>query len=152
MAILFGTTAEGETLPVEVNEFGQLVAEGLPGEAGPPGPPGLPELPPNPSQGDVLVWENDQLSWGTPQGGMEIKSIQRGVVAIQGGKVEIFAAINFVDPAKSLLSLNGFTLTGVQGVTNTVRINLDSGSRIYALKGGEISSTLVFSYELVEYS
>ena len=40
MATLFGTTAEGESLPVQVNEFGQLVAQGLPGLQGPPGPEG----------------------------------------------------------------------------------------------------------------
>ena len=40
MAILFGTTADGESLPVQVNEFGQLVAKGLPGEKGDQGPPG----------------------------------------------------------------------------------------------------------------
>ena len=43
MAILYGTTADGESLPVQVNEFGQLVAQGVPGaqgETGPPGPPG----------------------------------------------------------------------------------------------------------------
>ena len=46
MAILYGTTADGESLPVQVNEFGQLVAKGLPGDKGdqgdigPEGPPG----------------------------------------------------------------------------------------------------------------
>ena len=46
MAILFGTTADGQSLPVQVNEFGQLVAQGLPGpqgeqgEQGEPGPVG----------------------------------------------------------------------------------------------------------------
>ena len=46
MATLFGTTASGESLPVQVNEFGQLVAQGLPGpqgeqgEQGEIGPPG----------------------------------------------------------------------------------------------------------------
>ena len=46
MATLFGTTADGESLPVQVNEFGQLVAQGLAGpqgeqgEQGPVGPPG----------------------------------------------------------------------------------------------------------------
>ena len=35
MAILQGTTEGGETLPVQVNTKGQLVAEGM------PGPPGL---------------------------------------------------------------------------------------------------------------
>lgn len=63
MAILYGTTGSGETLPVEVNEFGQLVAEGLPGQPGPPGPPGLPELPPNPFEGAILGWKDNTLSW-----------------------------------------------------------------------------------------
>ena len=40
MAILYGTTADGQSLPVQVNEFGQLVAQGVPGAQGEPGPPG----------------------------------------------------------------------------------------------------------------
>ena len=34
MAILYGTTADGDSLPVEVNELGQLVAQGLDGPVG----------------------------------------------------------------------------------------------------------------------
>lgn len=47
MAILLGTQSNGETLPVQVNEFGQLVAKGIdglqgePGEKGEQGDPGL---------------------------------------------------------------------------------------------------------------
>ena len=49
MAILFGTTSDGNTLPVQVNASGQLVAQGMdgiqgiqgePGKEGPPGPKG----------------------------------------------------------------------------------------------------------------
>lgn len=40
MAILYGTQSNGETLPVQVNEFGQLVAQGLDGATGPEGPEG----------------------------------------------------------------------------------------------------------------
>lgn len=40
MAILYGTTADGQSLPVQVNEFGQLVAQGLQGPPGPEGPEG----------------------------------------------------------------------------------------------------------------
>ena len=40
--ILLGTQANGETLPVQVNEFGQLVAQGLDGAKGEPGDPGEP--------------------------------------------------------------------------------------------------------------
>ena len=60
MAILYGTTADGESLPVEVNELGQLVAEGLPG---PPGPPGVGALPPDPYEGAILGWKNNTLAW-----------------------------------------------------------------------------------------
>ena len=66
MAILFGTQADGETLPVQVNEFGQLVAQGIdgaPGQPGPPGPPGVGQLPPDPFEGAVLGWEDGALAW-----------------------------------------------------------------------------------------
>jgi hypothetical protein len=63
MAILYGTTADGDSLPVEVNELGQLVAEGLPGQQGPPGPPGIGQLPPDPFEGAILGWKDNTLSW-----------------------------------------------------------------------------------------
>ena len=64
MAILFGTTSTGTTLPVLVDQYGNLLAKGMPGAEGPPGPPGGAfALPPNPVDGDVLGWENGQLVW-----------------------------------------------------------------------------------------
>lgn len=63
MAILYGTTADGDSLPVEVNEFGQLVAQGLQGAEGPPGPPGIGQLPPDPYEGALLGWQNNTLAW-----------------------------------------------------------------------------------------
>ena len=64
MAILFGTTSTGTTLPVLVDQYGNLLAQGMPGVEGPPGPPGGAfALPPNPVDGDVLGWENGQLVW-----------------------------------------------------------------------------------------
>lgn len=69
MAILYGTQSNGETLPVQVNEFGQLVAQGLdgtpgtPGTPGPPGPPGIGQLPSNPFEGALLGWEDGELAW-----------------------------------------------------------------------------------------
>ncbi len=63
MAILYGTTADGDSLPVEVNELGQLVAEGLPGQQGPPGPPGVGQLPPDPFEGAILGWKDNTLAW-----------------------------------------------------------------------------------------
>ena len=76
--ILLGTQSNGETLPVQVDATGRLVAEGLRGTEGPPGPegpqgpegppgPGGIELPPDPYEGALLGWLNGELSWiGTP--------------------------------------------------------------------------------------
>lgn len=77
--ILLGTQSNGETLPVQVDATGRLVAEGLtgsPGPQGPPGPEGPPGpkgddggliLPPDPYEGALLGWLNNQLAWvGTP--------------------------------------------------------------------------------------
>ena len=40
MSILYGTTSDGNTLPVQVDETGRLVAFGAQGPEGKPGPPG----------------------------------------------------------------------------------------------------------------
>lgn len=74
MAILFGTQSNGETLPVLVDQFGNLLAKGIEGAEGPPGPEGPPgkdggsfALPPDPYEGAFLGWLNNELAWiGTP--------------------------------------------------------------------------------------
>lgn len=69
--VLFGTQSNGETLPVQVDATGRLVAEGLqgePGEQGPPGPPGLPQLPSGEFEGAVLGWVDGALAWLEPSG------------------------------------------------------------------------------------
>jgi len=70
MAILFGTQSNGETLPVLVDQYGNLLAKGIEGPQGPPGNPGTPgvgELPPDPYEGALLGWLNNELAWiGTP--------------------------------------------------------------------------------------
>lgn len=63
MAILFGTQSNGETLPVLVDQFGNLLAKGIEGEPGPPGPPGIGQLPPDPVEGALLGWEDGVLAW-----------------------------------------------------------------------------------------
>lgn len=68
MAILYGTQSNGETLPVQVNAFGQLVAQGLDGakgDTGPEGPPG-----PKGDKGDTGapgVTPSLQISEWTPE-------------------------------------------------------------------------------------
>ena len=65
--ILLGTQSNGETLPVQVDATGRLVAEGLRGPEGPEGPPGVGQLPPDPYEGALLGWLNGELAWvGTP--------------------------------------------------------------------------------------
>ena len=50
MAILYGTQSNGETLPVLVDQFGNLLAKGIKGDPGQPGDPGTPgeQGPPGP--------------------------------------------------------------------------------------------------------
>ena len=63
MAILYGTTGDGTTLPVLVDQFGNLLAKGIEGPPGPEGPPGIGQLPPDPFEGAILGWEDGELSW-----------------------------------------------------------------------------------------
>lgn len=60
MAILYGTQSNGETLPVLVDQFGNLLAKGI---EGPQGPPGVGQLPADPFEGAILGWEDGQLAW-----------------------------------------------------------------------------------------
>ena len=53
--VLYGTQSNGETLPVQVDAFGRLVAEGLPGPEGPGGPQGPPGPEGPPGSGDYLA-------------------------------------------------------------------------------------------------
>ena len=68
--VLLGTQSNGETLPVQVDATGRLVAEGLQGpqgEDGAQGPPGNDggafPLPPDPYEGALLGWLNGGLAW-----------------------------------------------------------------------------------------
>lgn len=73
--ILTATNPEDSSVvPVACNEKGELLLDqsvsGIPGPPGPEGPQGPPgsggggiTLPPNPENGDVLGWYNDELAW-----------------------------------------------------------------------------------------
>ena len=98
--ILLGTQSNGETLPVQVDAFGRLVAEGLQGPEGPEGPPGEDgppggsfPLPPDPYEGALLGWLNNGLAWvGAPPvpippgvfGPIESWDPNSGVITVEG--------------------------------------------------------------------
>jgi len=71
MAILYGTQSNGETLPVLVDQFGNLLAKGIDGGQGPPGEqgeqgePGLIQWPPNPQEDDVITYKNGEVVWAS---------------------------------------------------------------------------------------
>ena len=84
MAILYGTQSNGETLPVLVDQFGNLLAKGIEGQPGQPGQPGTPgepggEGPPGPKgdpgegvplpyggEGSSLIIANGEPAWSYP--------------------------------------------------------------------------------------
>lgn len=109
MAILYGTTADGDSLPVEVNEFGQLIAQGLqgqPGAEGPPGPPGVGELPPDPFEGAFLGWKDDQLAWlggsvPVPPGTFgPIVSYSAGVIELEDAPLLVYGESIFMSDSQ----------------------------------------------------
>jgi len=90
MAILYGTQSNGETLPVLVDQFGNLLAKGIEGPPGPEGPPGVGELPPGAFDGAYLGWENGELVWfGTPIPPVVIKSFRPVIYTGNGGTQSI---------------------------------------------------------------
>ena len=97
--ILLGTQSNGETLPVQVDAFGRLVAEGLQGTAGPEGPEGPPgvdggsfPLPPDPFEGAVLGWYNGELAW-----------LNEGIPIVPG----LIGPITDWNPQNGILSVDG---------------------------------------------
>ena len=103
MAILYGTTADGDSLPVEVNEFGQLIAQGLQGQEGPPGPPGIGQLPPDPFEGAFLGWKDNQLSW--LGGSVPLPSNVFGpILSYENGVLELDSAVDLPYLARIELS------------------------------------------------
>ena len=73
MAILYGTQSNGETLPVLVDQFGNLLAKGIdgnPGQEGPEGPPGQNGQPGTPGEGVPLPYGDEgsylQIVSGAP--------------------------------------------------------------------------------------
>lgn len=90
--VLLGTQSNGETLPVQVDATGRLVAEGLQGPEGPPGPPGVGELPPDPFEGALLGWINGELAW-----------VNSSIPIAPG----VFGPISAWDPINGILTVEG---------------------------------------------
>ena len=134
--LLLGTQSNGETLPVQVNSFGQLVAEGLQGPEGPQGPPGPEgpqgpqgpgggiELPPDPYEGALLGWLNNELAWvGTPP------------IPIPEG---VFGPITDWDPENGLLTVEGEIPASIEKGVYVWQCNADG---TYFTQGWNTSQT-----------
>ena len=143
MAILYGTTADGDSLPVEVNQFGQLVAEGLQGQQGPPGPPGIGQLPPDPFEGAILGWKDNTLSW--LGGSVPLPVGTYGpITAYENGVITLATDINLPYLAQFFLSnkFGGeFTWTPstslISNVTGDV-LTLTDGTNLSNFRVGEV--------------
>lgn len=102
--VLLGTQSNGETLPVQVDAFGRLVAEGLPGppgppgEEGPPGPGGEIELPPNAYEGAVLGWQGGELAWLDPITGLPLPIGSEGQIIQVVNSDPVWVTNNQVPP------------------------------------------------------
>lgn len=88
--VLYGTQSNGETLPVQVDATGRLVAEGLEGPPGPEGPEG-PEGPPGPA-GEASV----------------TKSIQHVNCQMSSNSFTLRQTIVPVNDSKAFISLCGY--------------------------------------------
>ena len=98
MAILYGTQSNGETLPVQVNEYGQLVAQPLPGTQGPPGEQGPqgptgeqgPQGPPGQVEWNQWTWtpeydfSNTASAWIEYQDQVGLVTWLNGFIIVEG--------------------------------------------------------------------
>ena len=131
MAILFGTQSNGETLPVLVDQYGNLLAKGINGPPGPAGPAGGTfALPPDPYEGALLGWLNDELAWiGTPP------------VPVP---TDIFGPITAWDPA-GLLTVEGEIPEAVAGGVYIYQINEDGSIYVDGWNQSAIWSDAIIS-------
>jgi len=150
MAILYGTTADGDSLPVEVNEFGQLIAQGLqgqPGAEGPPGPPGIGQLPPDPFEGAFLGWQDDQLAW---LGGVvpiptntygPILSYENGVIGLDGLPLLSYGTALVMTDAQGVVatfSASTAPITSITAEGSSFRLTFDSNFGLADFEVGDI--------------
>lgn len=140
MAILYGTQSNGETLPVQVNEFGQLVAQPLPGTQGPPGPEG-PEGPAGPEgpPGKDAEIEWNEWNW-TPEYGFSNEGSAFFEYQTQLGKVQYLGGWVAV---RGYISTSNVALTNLKGVPLLKKLPLLKTDAFQQLVGGRIN--LVFA-------
>ena len=148
MAILYGTQSNGETLPVQVNSFGQLVAQGLPGEQGPQGDPG----PPGPVGNLEITQGTFTPSFGSTDAtaaGFFTYSIQNGYWTLYGdllsvsihlkttevGLTSIRGSLAIVDiPSEAWFALaNPVSALGIQQISMFLTENYEVYNRPIAL-------------------
>jgi hypothetical protein len=125
--ILLGTQSNGETLPVQVDATGRLVAEGLQGPPGVEGPPGIGQLPADPYEGAILGWLNGELSWiGPPP--VPIPEY-------------VFGPITSVDPQTGLLTVAGELPSGLGSGVYCFQCSRDGTYYTNNLVTGDFDST-----------
>ena len=113
MAILYGTQSNGETLPVQVNSFGQLVAQGLDGAKGEKGDKG--------DQGE----QGEQGLQGPPGVGVEVvKSTWDPVLEIESDGEVI---VDVANKEGFTWDFGGFTLFTFTYATSSVVVTNPRG-------------------------
>ena len=165
--VLWGTQSNGETLPVQVNEFGQLVAKPLAGTEGPAGPEG-PQGPPG-QDSQVPGPEGPQGPPGPegPQGPegpppdmstfSMIKSIQHVTYVMPRNQQDKFLSISMVNSSKSFVSFGGQSAEKQSSEEDQlvppclVAVTMDSGSRVRISRGDGIHQVTV-AFDVVEFN
>ena len=164
--VLWGTQSNGETLPVQVNEFGQLVAKPLAGTEGPPGPEGPPgadsqvpgpegpqgpEGPPGP--------EGPQGPEGPPGDVSNltmINSIQHCICTLANYETEKIFSISSVTTSKSVLMWNNYRTDSdadtaerqISGVATSIELDSSSGVKVKRANAG---FAVYVYFSVVEY-
>ena len=149
MAILYGTQSNGETLPVLVDQFGNLLAKGIEGQQGPQGPqgpPGVGELPPGATDGALLGWQDGELVWVTEP----VPIVPAFLPLIYSGNSGTQSIYCGFSPAliwtKSRNNPSDHKLVDtVRGLTNVLEANLESSASTDITNGVTAVSSTGFS-------
>jgi len=154
MAILYGTQSNGETLPVLVDQFGNLLAKGIegppgnngePGGEGPPGPQGDPgvgvPLPYGPD-GTYLQIVDGSPTWAVgPEPGPEPNIVNTSLWDVWGLYNAQGNPINESAPTEYLMSLPSWNNASAETKEGASIVAGSGDSRIYAADVFELTES-----------